>query len=327
MTPILSINSNSVTIYWPSNSKTIVINKGDLLYNEKLFNLIKDENFDDLYSYVTNTKIEPTECSDLKISIEQNCVFYNGEKLESNYLINKIIDISRDGGLLDPITNFLKKVYNNPSKTAIDELFIFVEDTKLALFPDGDIAAYKMVRSDYKDIFSNTCDYSIGKTVKMPRNKVNDNRNITCSSGLHFCSKNYIPAAYGFDRHNRMILVKINPENVVCIPRDYDNQKARACEITSYEDITNMDEINDIYEKYTVISDPSLAQSQVDFNSYITAFKDAWRNDDLDIFNDDDDYDDDDDIYYGEDDDEINSEDQESFSISDAYKNKPNILD
>lgn len=322
MTPILSINSNSVTIYWPSISKTFIINKGDLLYNRVLFEMIEEENFDALYNYLGGKNVKPPETPDLEISLEEDCVYYKGEKLTSNYLVRKIMQIHRESGLLTPITNFLKKLYKNPSKTAIDELFLFIEETSLSLFPDGDIAAYKMVRNDYMDLYSNTCDYSIGKTVKMPRNKVNDNRDETCSDGLHFCSKNYIPAAYTFNNRNRMILVKINPEHVVCIPRDYNNQKARACEIKSYEDITNFDEINEIYERYAVIGNQKSDNNELDPDEYIQKFSESWKN--ADLMDLEDDWEDDDE-YYGEDID-IESEDEESFGISDIYQ-EPNITE
>jgi hypothetical protein len=59
----------------------------------------------------------------------------------------------------------------------------------------------------------------------MERNKVDDNQNNTCSSGLHFCSENYL-RSFGGDR---TVIVKINPRDVVSIPTDYDNSKGRAC--------------------------------------------------------------------------------------------------
>ena len=63
-------------------------------------------------------------------------------------------------------------------------------------------------------------------TLTMPRNKVDDNRDRTCSYGLHFCSMSYLPAYYG--GRGRVLLVKIDPADVVSIPSDYDNAKGRA---------------------------------------------------------------------------------------------------
>jgi len=62
----------------------------------------------------------------------------------------------------------------------------------------------------------------------MPRDKVDNDRNRTCSTGLHFCSKTYLPA-FGGSSGYRVMIVKVSPEDVVAIPSDYKNAKGRAC--------------------------------------------------------------------------------------------------
>jgi hypothetical protein len=59
----------------------------------------------------------------------------------------------------------------------------------------------------------------------MPRNKVDDNQNNTCSYGLHFCSEGYLKHFGGA----RTVIVKINPRDVVSIPNDYNQTKGRTC--------------------------------------------------------------------------------------------------
>ena len=87
--------------------------------------------------------------------------------------------------------------------------------------------AYKAVRSDFKDIHSGTFDNSVGQTVSMPRNAVDDDKNRTCSAGLHFCSFEYLPHFAHANGH--VVLVKINPRDVVAIPADYNDTKGRTC--------------------------------------------------------------------------------------------------
>ena len=62
----------------------------------------------------------------------------------------------------------------------------------------------------------------------MERNEVDDNRDRTCSTGLHFCSQDYLDHFGG----QRIMIVKINPADVVSIPSDYNDSKGRA---TGYE--------------------------------------------------------------------------------------------
>lgn len=89
-----------------------------------------------------------------------------------------------------------------------------------------------MVSGDYKDLYTGTMDNSVGATVKMRRNEVDEEKTNTCSQGLHFAAKHYVVnGSYGSRSHgNRLVAVKVNPRDVVAIPVDYNNAKGRACE-------------------------------------------------------------------------------------------------
>jgi hypothetical protein len=72
----------------------------------------------------------------------------------------------------------------------------------------------------------------------MPRNAVDEDKERTCSYGLHFCSIQYLPSFTDSDGGKTMI-VKINPKDVVAIPADYNNTKGRACKyevVAEYKD-------------------------------------------------------------------------------------------
>ena len=78
------------------------------------------------------------------------------------------------------------------------------------------------------DIHSGSFDNSVGRICEMPRNRVCDDKDQTCSAGLHFCSISYLPSFSDRDGGKTMIL-KINPADVVSIPSDYNNTKGRCC--------------------------------------------------------------------------------------------------
>jgi len=119
---------------------------------------------------------------------------------------------------------------NNPSKTAIDELYLWIEHSGMPITPDGCFLAFKKVQDDYRsynvgangEVFWNR----IGDVVSMPREQVNPDRHNTCSAGLHFCAHSYLPSYYG--NQGKVIIVKIDPADVVAIPSDYNNAKGRA---------------------------------------------------------------------------------------------------
>ncbi len=113
----------------------------------------------------------------------------------------------------------------NPSKRAVDELYGFLEKNSLPLTSDGHFLAYKKVRENFFDVHSGTMRNAPGDIVEMERNQVDDNKDNTCSTGLHFCGMSYLSHFGG----ERTVIVKINPRDVVSIPSDYNDAKGRAC--------------------------------------------------------------------------------------------------
>lgn len=161
-----------------------------------------------------------------KITIRHGQVFYGGEEIKGA-VVDRIIDMMAEGFDHEPMVKFLENLMQNPSKRAVDELYGFLEDTALPITEEGHFLAYKKVREDYKDFYTGTMDNSVGQILEMPRNRVDEDKDRTCSAGLHFCSLSYLRHYQG-DR-GRVVIVKINPCDVVAIPSDYNNAKGRAC--------------------------------------------------------------------------------------------------
>jgi hypothetical protein len=61
----------------------------------------------------------------------------------------------------------------------------------------------------------------------VPRNCVDEDPDRTCSHGLHVCSFDYLPHFSHANGH--VVVCKVNPADVVAIPRDYNNTKMRVC--------------------------------------------------------------------------------------------------
>ena len=167
------------------------------------------------------------------ISIEGEKFFWKDQELNTT-LTTRIIQMYQDGFPIEPMINFMENLMLNPSKRAVTELYTFLEKGNLPITPDGHFLAYKKIRQDYTDCHSGTMDNSVGKVVEMERNFVDDDQNRTCSTGLHFCSREYLNHFGG----ERIVIVKINPRDVVSIPADYNNTKGRACR---YEVIDEID--------------------------------------------------------------------------------------
>lgn len=161
------------------------------------------------------------------IEVKDGDVYYNGKPFH-NALSKRLLDMIRQGFPVEPLCAFLENLKQNPSKRAVDQLYGFLEKNNLPITPDGHFLAYKRVRGNFMDIHSGKFDNSPGKVCEMPRNEVDEDPDQTCSTGLHFCSLEYLPH-FGASADNRVVILKINPRDVVSIPSDYNNAKGRAC--------------------------------------------------------------------------------------------------
>lgn len=161
---------------------------------------------------------------DVDVDVDNGVVMYNGEELHGT-LTDRLLRMMNEGFDVKPLVNFLSNLMQNPSKRSIDELYGFLEYGKMPITEDGHFLAYKRVNDDYTSVHDGKTDNSIGKIVEMPRNKVDDDKDRTCSHGLHFCSHGYLSNFSGC----RVVVLKVNPRDVVSIPSDYNNTKGRAC--------------------------------------------------------------------------------------------------
>jgi hypothetical protein len=119
------------------------------------------------------------------------------------------------------------KLNLNPSKRAVDELYTFLEHRALPITDNGNFLAYKAVNSDYTDKYSGKFLNTIDSVLEMPRNKVDDDKNVGCSYGFHAGTIEYAKQFSG--GIGRIVLVEINPSDVVSIPTDCEFQKLRTC--------------------------------------------------------------------------------------------------
>ena len=139
-------------------------------------------------------------------------------------LERRIFEAIKLGNSPVPIFNFWSRLNNNPSHRSVNQLWNFMQACKVPLTDSGFILAYKGVRSDLKDKHSGTFENRPGKVLTMARNKVSDDPNEACHYGFHVGSLSY---ASSFAE--RVVICKVDPADVVCIPYDHGHQKMRCC--------------------------------------------------------------------------------------------------
>lgn len=185
------------------------------------------------------------------IVVENGNVFYKGAPLH-NSLTSRILKMQKEGFDIQPMVHFLENLMENPSYRSVNQLYDFMEKNDLPITPDGHFLAYKkVVRIDgvLKDIYTRTIVNEPGSVVEVARNQVDEDPTRTCSHGLHYCSREYLPH-FGTGPGTTVVVVKVNPADVVAIPDDYNNAKVRGCR---YEVVEIVEEYENNF-KYSVQS-------------------------------------------------------------------------
>ena len=176
------------------------------------------------------------------VSIVDDEVLFQGEPIH-NSLTTRIIKMADEGFDIGHMVLFLENLMMNPSYRAVNELYDFLEVGAIPITENGTFLTYKKIRDDYTDIYTGKFDNSIGKTVSMPRNRVNEDSSQTCSAGLHVCSYDYL-SSFGSSSGDRVVICEVCPSAVVSIPDDYNNTKMRVCEYTVIGEVKDYKEEN-----------------------------------------------------------------------------------
>ena len=163
-----------------------------------------------------------------QVSIVNGKVMFEGEEVHGS-ISKRIIEFMSKGLPFQPLVNFLENLMKNPSMQSQQELYDFLEHENLPVTEDGCFLAYKAVNSDFKDKWKGTFDNKVGQVCEMRRAKVDDNRKVGCSQGLHAGALNYVANYGNVDAGDNIVIVKINPEDVVSVPSDCNCEKLRTC--------------------------------------------------------------------------------------------------
>ena len=190
----------------------------------------------------------------------------------------RILDFMSNNLPVAPLTRFLENLYNNPSRNSRTQLYKFLEHENLPITEDGCFLAYKSVQPDFTDHHTGKFSNTVGSVLSIERRNVDDNPDNGCSYGFHAGSLEYATTFGGSDR--KVVIVKINPSDVVSVPNDCEHQKLRTARYevvahytgplpktyaSTYEETED-----DIYNEDEVDTSES-----TDDNSLVTAIREA----------------------------------------------------
>ncbi len=233
MIPYILSKNDTLTVFLDGKIYSCkTTNKYFSRIKEKLFLEETQENIQDIkHMFSIVSMIE--EFSGNICQLINGRVYFGGLEA-TGPIVDRILQLHDEGYPFEPMLKFYENLMMNPSESSRKELLSFIEHCKLPITPDGCFLAYKRVRSNYKDVHSNTISNKVGDKPSMKRQDVCANREQTCSTGLHFCSREYLSHFWG----ERVMVLKVNPADVVSIPVDYNNSKGRCC---YYEVVAELD--------------------------------------------------------------------------------------
>lgn len=236
---VVSRNINKHSQSFTDIRKMIVDNQ-DKLTLQEAFVLMDNRGMIEAFS-VGRVKVDPQG---------ETVVFVKADGSERRVpedLSSDIIGTIKENGKenAEKLARFLDKLMDNVSFKAIEGLYRFMKHNCIAINDDGSIQAWKGVRNDLYSLHSGSIQNSptikvntvgqvyngdFGKEIRVDRSEVDDDPDATCSHGLHVGSKEY---ASGWA--STLISVKVQPQDVVAVPKDYNGAKMRTSAYTPME--------------------------------------------------------------------------------------------
>ncbi len=201
------------------------------------------------------------------IQFDDETILWRGKPLTGIW-VDRILAHRAAGEAFDHLWKALDKLVHNPTVTAIERLPIFLDRVGLGFLPDGRFLAFKGVQADYHSAHENTDGtrfrHLVGDAPRMPREEVDPDPNQTCSTGLHVGAPGYVRGHYSGGRY-ALVLVAVDPVDVVSVPTDYQGEKMRVCgyEVIEHLDQSYSDELFGRLRTMTAVPTPTPAPAPV----------------------------------------------------------------
>lgn len=193
--------------------------------------------------------------ADVNLNIEQKGFSVNNTTKEVSYygellpapLAQKVFSLIEQNLPVTLLEKFWENLKQNPSYNSVRELYDFLSYKELPITEDGCFLAYRGLLDDFYSVSGNLKTKvlqgavnskgriynGVGEHIEVQRNCVDDDRNNHCRPGLHVGSLDY---ARGWAR-GKVVVVKVNPKDVVSVPNDCQCQKLRCCAYTVVSEI------------------------------------------------------------------------------------------
>lgn len=244
------LGTNGFTFFFKGRPKQIA--KGTTQYAKilKAFDLPADQQDSAICDILDGDKVAVKEAELAGFSFDGGTVKIDNEVLP-DVLARKIESLKKEGLPITLFLPFWRELRQNPDYAVVNDrgLYDFLSYRELPVSEDGCIISYRGVQKDYwsrsgnpatkviqgKTNKSGQIFNGIGEVIEIVRNQVTTDRSVHCHAGsLHIGSLKYAK-----EWGDRVIVVKVNPRDVVSVASDCECQKLRVCK---YEVIGDLEE-------------------------------------------------------------------------------------
>lgn len=267
--PKFTLSNESVMVY--HDGKMHTVQKGSPNY-QGIRKAILEERWDDIPKHLTVTK-SLSEYVKGKFTLLGDSFSFDGKPLPSG-LNQKIVNMATRGDDPTPLLKFWERLQANPSFRSVEQLWSFLNHLHIPFTKDGCFLAYKSVRAgSFLDHHTGKLENKPGMVLEMPRNKISDDPRTPCHEGLHVGALGYAQT-FGGDRE--IVICKVDPADVVCVPYDSSAMKMRVCKykvIGIWNGDPMPDELLDdeLAEEHTVQDEGTVEESEAAGDENIVA--------------------------------------------------------
>jgi len=274
--PYVLKTDGSISMYLNGETMTV---ENDHPNFTKIVDALKAGKFDNI-DLLVNISRAVISYTGNQVQVKDGQIYF-GQTALHNTLTARVIAMMNEGFKFDHMLKFLENMLANPSRRSIDETYTFLENHGLPITDDGCFLAYKAVRNNYTDIHTGTFDNHIGKSPVMLRGLVDDNYEADCSNGLHCGSLGYVIEFGHFvkgqsvgESGNRLLIVKVNPKDVVSVPKYADHTKMR---VSTYTVVSEIKDVVKELEKVVYTSSATVLAPDRDEDDFEDDFEDDYN--------------------------------------------------
>lgn len=153
---------------------------------------------------------------DSGVKIKDGNFYYKGREIQ-HPVVTRIMEFAAKKHDAQPLILFFENLCQNPSGHSYSQLFRFLEHKALPITDDGCFYAYKAITHDWKDYHTRTVSNRIGEKPFMERRETDDDFSEDCGSGFHVGNIEFVKSFH--QQGGRIVLVKVNPKDVVSVPK------------------------------------------------------------------------------------------------------------